>query len=1686
MVTYAQRSSLPHPPPRWDLTCLDDEKHCIISYLESFTATLQKDHVVSSTAPAVEASLAIEHAASFFDFLCESNAHDRTLAAVARCFESDVLSAIDIHSLAMAQEKDHRSHLIQSYLRIAGTPQKAPRSALLHASQKGIARLTAVFGGQGTHNGDGLNELRRLYNTYKPLVSDLIKHADSVLKRLVERARSDELLFDHRFDLLQWLENPDTAPTGAHVATAPVSFPINGIISLAHYCIICRFLGKDPGQMRENLAGATGHSQGVVVAAAIASSGSWEAFNGAAENAITLLYWIGLKSHFGTPSFRYLPRNMFHSTQSEQDAVSSMLSLQGFTRDEVMIRLGRINGRLDVSERAYLALVNSHDRMVLAGPTRTLQGISVLVDETRAPKGLDQAKIPFPDRLHTIEHQLLPISAAFHSPHLEDAAKQVLVQLEDKFMPVFDLKIPVFDTHTGGDLRHLSQSELLVRLVRMIMCETVEWRDACLHHETTHILDFGPGQTSKLLQEQTQGSGIRIVYASALLESQEAHGGKHEIFSTEQLQATPNWSKLYGPKIVKDADGNTRLSTRMSRLLGTPPVMVAGMTPTTMHADFVSTVMNAGYHIELAGGGYSQANQFEAAMRKLAASAPSHRGITCNLIYANPKVMAWQIPLIRKLRLNGLQIDGLTIGAGVPSADVARDYVETLGLKHISFKPGSINGIHQVLDIAEANPSFPIGLQWTGGRAGGHHSYEDFHSPILQTYAQIRKHLNVILMVGGGFGDAEGMLPYLTGQWSHLLGYSRMPIDGILLGSRMMVAKEAHTSPSVKALIVQTPGTSEADWHKTYGGSAGGIITVRSEMGEPIHKVANRAVLLWKDLDRTIFSLKDPTERLEVLQKRREEIISRLNSDYAKPWFPVDSRGQNVEVEDMTYSECAQRLVDLTYLPQQRRFIDKSYSVIFQDLIHRFWERFQESSESHSDESYEPFNVVYDFLRRYPQARKEILYPEDASFFIGLCKRRGQKPVNFIPRLDEEFEIWFKKDSLWQMEDLEAVINQDPQRVCIIHGPVAARYSTKIDESAATILNDISNDLISSLLLDLQVEKTSDISPSMPTSEASFNIHDFVEIEESPMQVAYRFRSSMSQEDKDLLLSHIFAENQDWPWSILTYEHISRDNKLLANPVRTAFAPSVDDVLTLTNGPEERQITAMILSRKIARRDELYPALAIRSVGGKTIHVTLQAPFPVGTEVSFEFRFTRRIPHTDLEEITEDRESKIKAFYASCWSIDNVTPLGTAPEYEFVGESMTLTRGIVDKFMAVASKGQGDITFWPRLDSSVPLDFGIVVAWSALTKPLLLPELGGDLFRLLHRSNAFEISPGARPLQIGDKLETSSCIKAIEVQPRGKLIEVVATIRREEKIVMKVTSSFFLQGQFHQDKHNFRVVEEPEMILNINSTKIQVLLLTRKWFTIDDDIMVGKKLSFKLTSKMTYAKSSDSYQLNVKGLVFGTEVGSSQKPIGRINFFGGDCTGNPVIDFLHRHGVTARPTSRLQYPGWTISELRKIRMLNLGREYSDVSADTNPIHVCPVVAGFAELPGPIIHGMYTSAIVRSAVEREVAGPDLSRIRRWNASFEDMVRMGDVLRIEMRHTSMLDGNMALEVQVYNDETNGKVFTAEAEVEQARTAYLFCGQGSQEKGMGLAQYESDEAAKEVWNRGDRHIFDLYGMS
>ena len=89
--------------------------------------------------------------------------------------------------------------------------------------------------------------------------------------------------------------------------------------------------------------------------------------------------------------------------------------------------------------------------------------------------------------------------------------------------------------------------------------------------------------------------------------------------------------------------------------------------------------------------------------------------------------------------------------------------------------------------------------------------------------------MNISLIPGSGFGAADDVWSYMAGDWAvENYGVQPMSFDGVLFASRVMVAKEAHTSSSIKDLIVTASGVDDANWEGTYTKPTGGILTVWS------------------------------------------------------------------------------------------------------------------------------------------------------------------------------------------------------------------------------------------------------------------------------------------------------------------------------------------------------------------------------------------------------------------------------------------------------------------------------------------------------------------------------------------------------------------------------------------------------------------------------------------------------------------------------------------------------------------------------------------------------------------------------------------------------------------------------------------------------------------------------------------
>ena len=166
---------------------------------------------------------------------------------------------------------------------------------------------------------------------------------------------------------------------------------------------------------------------------------------------------------------------------------------------------------------------------------------------------------------------------------------------------------------------------------------------------------------------------------------------------------------------------------------------------------------------------------------------------------------------MQKARQSGAPIDGVVVSAGIPELEEAVDLIDELN--DVGISPRVLQARHRRADPLGhpdrrrgARPA-PVIVHIEGGRAGGHHSWEDLDDLLLATYSELRSQPNITICVGGGIGTPERAAEYLSGRWSQAYGYPLMPVDGILVGTAAMACLEATTSPAVKQLLVDTAGT---------------------------------------------------------------------------------------------------------------------------------------------------------------------------------------------------------------------------------------------------------------------------------------------------------------------------------------------------------------------------------------------------------------------------------------------------------------------------------------------------------------------------------------------------------------------------------------------------------------------------------------------------------------------------------------------------------------------------------------------------------------------------------------------------------------------------------------------------------------------------------------------------------------
>ncbi|WP_407674976.1 fatty acid synthase subunit beta domain-containing protein [Nocardia puris] len=915
----------------------------------------------------------------------------------------------------------------------AANAKVAGRAPLLDRLLNGTPYALA-FGGQGARWLGELEEIGR-DSALEPELTALVNEAAALLEPVAAQLL---VVRPVGFDPVAWMLEDDladadqgetsAAPSEQILRASAVSMPGVLLTQLAALRAL-RLQGLDPGEHAP--VAVIAHSQGRLAAESLKHSGTRDA------ELLAIAQLIGAAGSLVARRRGLMP-------VGERSPMVAVSNVDPAVLAEVV---AEVAAGVDPAAAPVVSIRNGRRRAVLSGTPAQLARVrqhcaGIQEEQTRAREAKQRGGAVFAPVFED-----LAVDVAFHHPALAETVDMV----------------------SGWAGQCGLDAELAGALAQDILVDPVDWVaavDGALAAGSEWILDLGPGDLlTRLTGGSLKGTGVGIVAAAT-------RPGQRSLLTPGAAPEVPRAWADHAPRPVRLPNGRIVVETAFTRLTGRSPILLAGMTPTTVDAKIVAAAANAGHWAELAGGGQVTEQIFADRVDELKTLLHPGRAVQFNSLFLDPYLWKLQLGgkrLVQRARSAGAPFDGVVVTAGIPELEEAVALIGELtevGIPHVAFKPGTVAQIRAVLRIADEVPDYPVIVHIEGGKAGGHHSWEDLDDLLLETYAELRNRENVVVCVGGGIGTPERATEYLTGAWSTAHGYPAMPLDGVLVGTAAMATLEATTAPEVKQLLVDTPGTP--DWVGA-GTASGGMASGRSQLGADIHEIDNAA-------SRTGRLLDEVAGDADAVAARRAEIIEALDAT-AKPYFG--------DVATMTYAEWLERYVELAVGLDRRKdfdcgsdlgeaildatrsvWLDISWRDRFAEMVRRTESRLNPADRGEiatlfaDDDAFErPVDALCTLRKRYPSAERTLLHPADVPFFVSLCKTPG-KPVNFVPVVDADVRRWWRSDSLWQAHDPRYSADQ----VCVIPGTVSVAGITRVDEPVGELLDRFEQDTAYSLV----------------------------------------------------------------------------------------------------------------------------------------------------------------------------------------------------------------------------------------------------------------------------------------------------------------------------------------------------------------------------------------------------------------------------------------------------------------------------------------------------------------------------------------------------------------------------------------------------------------------------------------------
>ncbi|KAI5893134.1 uncharacterized protein SCHCODRAFT_01184510 [Schizophyllum commune H4-8] len=131
-----------------------------------------------------------------------------------------------------------------------------------------------------------------------------------------------------------------------------------------------------------------------------------------------------------------------------------------------------------------------------------------------------------------------------------------------------------------------------------------------------------------------------------------------------------------------------------------PAIAITGLIPPTVQIVTASAARYAGFHVELAGGGYFTLGMLRTKVADL------RERVTVSALYILPARLIFQLSLWSEVRREGPPIEGFHAAADVSSVEKAAKILslpQVFSIEHVSFEAGFIQHTRQVITITAAD-----------------------------------------------------------------------------------------------------------------------------------------------------------------------------------------------------------------------------------------------------------------------------------------------------------------------------------------------------------------------------------------------------------------------------------------------------------------------------------------------------------------------------------------------------------------------------------------------------------------------------------------------------------------------------------------------------------------------------------------------------------------------------------------------------------------------------------------------------------------------------------------------------------------------------------------------------------------------------------------------------------------------